>query len=75
MADESCIIIVQKAILLDCVREEMQIEANQRPKKCPFWTSVLELVELVLRPPKGGPPDLPNETDAVIYHSYSHNQV
>lgn len=31
-----------------------------------FWTpSVLELVELVLRPPQGGPPSLPERSDAV----------
>ncbi|XP_031402084.1 aberrant root formation protein 4 isoform X3 [Punica granatum] len=53
------------AILLDCVREEMRREANQRAKKGPFWRSILELVELVLRPSKGGPPALPEETDAV----------
>lgn len=57
------------------MREEIRIEANQRPKKGPIWTIVLELVELVLRPPKGGPPDLPEETDAVTYHSHSDNQV
>ena len=27
---------------------------------------VLELVEFVLRPPSGGPPDLPNQIDAVL---------
>lgn len=32
-----------------------------------FWTaSVLELVELVLRPQKGGPPSLPEQGDAVF---------
>lgn len=33
----------------------------------PFITGdVLELVELILKPPKGGPPDLPGQSDAVI---------
>lgn len=32
-----------------------------------FWTgSVLESVENVLRPPKGGPPPLPDHVDAVF---------
>lgn len=38
-------------------------------KECPnifFWNAtVLELVELILRPPKGGPPSLPEHGDAV----------
>ncbi|KAK4791861.1 hypothetical protein SAY86_022296 [Trapa natans] len=54
-----------KAILLDCVREEIRTEANQQPRKGPIWTIVLELVELVLRPSKGGPPHIPEESDAV----------
>ena len=33
----------------------------------PFWSaSVLELVELVFRPPNGGPPLLPEHGDAVF---------
>lgn len=50
---------------------------NQVPqtegKACPnlsFWIpSVLELVELVLRPPQGGPPFLPEQGDAVFFLS------
>lgn len=30
-------------------------------------THVIELVELVLRPPEGGPPLLPDQSDAVIF--------
>lgn len=32
-----------------------------------FWSAgVLELVELILKPPNGGPPSLPEYSDAVI---------
>ncbi|KAJ9702662.1 hypothetical protein PVL29_004411 [Vitis rotundifolia] len=69
------------AILVDCVREEMRRENCQRisvghdeflqaEKSCQsslFWSAdVLELVELILRPPKGGPPALPEDSDAVL---------
>ncbi|KAA8525540.1 hypothetical protein F0562_007407 [Nyssa sinensis] len=70
------------AILLDCVKEEMRRENCQKysigndevlqaeNKACQsvlFWSSgVLELVELVLRPTKGGPPSLPEYGDAVL---------
>ncbi|XP_022131885.1 aberrant root formation protein 4 isoform X1 [Momordica charantia] len=68
------------ALLLDLVKGEMyaeicrkkvgtdvqQIDAEAHPKPS-FWTaSILELVELVLRPPKGGPPVLPEQSDAVL---------
>lgn len=69
------------AILLDLVRGEMHMENRKRlsmrndevqqteNKECPkmwFWNAtVLELVELVLRPPKGGPPSLTESSDAV----------
>ena len=40
-------------------------------KACPdmsFWTpGVLELVELVLKPLRGGPPSLPEQSDAVLF--------
>lgn len=33
----------------------------------PFWSvRVLDFVELVLKPPEGGPPSLPEFNDAVI---------
>ncbi|MED6109527.1 hypothetical protein PIB30_034523 [Stylosanthes scabra] len=68
------------AILIDLVRREMHMEVcsstsvkeapdsnNEMHANMSFWTpSVLELVELVLRPPRGGPPSLPDESDAVL---------
>ncbi|KAL4579321.1 hypothetical protein LXL04_015462 [Taraxacum kok-saghyz] len=64
------------AILLGCVKEEMY---NEYPKKdakeenkipqstLPFWTvTALDCVEFVLKPPHGGPPFLPEFTDAVL---------
>ncbi|KAL0452873.1 UNVERIFIED_CONTAM: Aberrant root formation protein 4 [Sesamum latifolium] len=66
-------------ILLDCVKEEMRmgkIERNSSAdavlnskvsQSIDFWNpSVLELVEVVLRPPKGGPPSIPQSSDAVL---------
>ncbi|XP_043702216.1 aberrant root formation protein 4 isoform X2 [Telopea speciosissima] len=59
------------AILLDLVREEMRKDIeiikveNTADKSTPFWSAdVLEFVELVLKPPKGGPPSLPEDSDA-----------
>ncbi|XP_062082842.1 aberrant root formation protein 4 [Humulus lupulus] len=56
------------AILLDIVKGEMHKDReNKAHPLSPFWSaSVLELVELVLRPPKGGPPPLPEHGDAVL---------
>ncbi|KAI7732203.1 hypothetical protein M8C21_012238 [Ambrosia artemisiifolia] len=67
------------AILLDCVKEEMHREYPQKASKenesakaensssSPFWTDkVLDFVEFVLKPPHGGPPVLPEFTDAVL---------
>ncbi|KAH7524583.1 hypothetical protein FEM48_Zijuj06G0134900 [Ziziphus jujuba var. spinosa] len=67
------------AILLDIVKGEMHMEICKRENdiiidtqnkvkhRTFFWTaSVLELVELVLRPQKGGPPSLPEQGDAVL---------
>nr|GMD48647.1 aberrant root formation protein 4 isoform X1 [Ipomoea batatas] len=44
------------------------LEAKIVASKCPiFWDdSILDLVELVLKPPTGGPPSLPEYTDAVL---------
>ncbi|KAH6832192.1 hypothetical protein C2S53_005541 [Perilla frutescens var. hirtella] len=66
-------------ILIDCVKEEMRLEKVTRnaavdailnievSQSTSFWNpSVLELVEMVLRPPKGGPPSLPEYSDAVL---------
>ncbi|KAK1407885.1 hypothetical protein QVD17_39512 [Tagetes erecta] len=67
------------AILLDCVREQMyreyhskenefgNAENNTLQHSSPFWTAkVLDFVEFVLKPPNGGPPVLPEFTDAVL---------
>ncbi|MED6119711.1 hypothetical protein PIB30_014082 [Stylosanthes scabra] len=68
------------AIFFDLVRREMHMEVcsstsvkeapdsnNETHPNMSFWTpSVLELVESVLRPPRGGPPSLPDESDAVL---------
>ncbi|KAH7841425.1 hypothetical protein Vadar_029718 [Vaccinium darrowii] len=69
------------AILIDCMREQMRMENCQRISRgnqviqaqinschsIAFWNDgALELVELVLRPPKGGPPSLPDYGDAVL---------
>lgn len=67
------------AILLDIVREEVSREScqanNDRVEsdgfqdhgESPPWTShVLELLELILRPPQGGPPCLPDHCEQVI---------
>ncbi|XP_065007733.1 aberrant root formation protein 4-like [Musa acuminata AAA Group] len=67
------------AILIDLVREEIVAERNQgtssencldihvEKRKGPFWSSyALDLVGLVLKPPKGGPPSLPEDSDPVL---------
>ncbi|CAK9146471.1 unnamed protein product [Ilex paraguariensis] len=62
------------AIIMDCFKEEMHMEYRQRlqaidngPQFKIFWsTGVLELLEFVFRPPKGGPPSLPEFSDAVL---------
>ncbi|CAH9086805.1 unnamed protein product [Cuscuta europaea] len=68
-------------ILLDRVRREMNAEYSKKSSMSNggleskasastfllFWDdSTLELVELVLKPPTGGPPSLPEYTDAVL---------
>ncbi|XP_009595911.1 aberrant root formation protein 4 [Nicotiana tomentosiformis] len=69
------------AILLDCFKREMLAEHSRSisvtsgvseaevkdPPCASFWSAgALELVELVLKPPKGGPPSLPEYSDAVL---------
>ncbi|PRQ26673.1 putative YAP-binding/ALF4/Glomulin [Rosa chinensis] len=65
------------AILLDIVKGEMhkermgndealQEENNTYPRSSLWTASVLELVESILRPPKGGPPSFPEHTDSVL---------
>lgn len=71
-------LVLQIGILIDCVKEEMRSENVKRnasvdtvldgevSQSTSFWNpSVLELVEMVLRPPEGGPPCLPEDSDAV----------
>lgn len=71
---------VQTAILLDLVRGEVLRESRQADNDyvesggfqshggLPPWAShVLELVELILRPPEGGPPRLPDHTEQVHF--------
>ncbi|XP_027940027.1 aberrant root formation protein 4 isoform X2 [Vigna unguiculata] len=69
------------AIFIDLIRKEMhtaicnsrsivkdapQIENKAFPDT-PFWNpEVIELAELVLRPPQGGPPILPEQSDAML---------
>lgn len=49
------------------VKDVQQINNIAHPDLS-FWTpSVLELVEWVLRPPQGGPPSLPEHSDAVLF--------
>ena len=80
-------LVVQIAILLDCFREEMHKESCQRVangngisdvkyleyQNNVFWSvETLELVELILKPPQGGPPILPEDSDAVsLFYKYS----
>lgn len=42
-------------------------EENKAHPHSSLWTAnVLELVELILRPPMGGPPTFPEHTDSVF---------
>lgn len=74
--------VVQIGILIDCVKEELRLEKvkgnasvdadlnSEVSQSTSFWNpSVLELVEMILRPPKGGPPLLPEYSDAVNHPS------
>lgn len=60
------------AILVDRVKEELRMESLQQVESkarqsTSFWSGgILELVEIILRPPKGGPPSLPEDSDAVV---------
>lgn len=64
--------LVQTGILVDCVKEELHLEKakinslavvglnSEVSQPASFWNpSVLQVVEMVLRPPCGGPPSLP----------------
>ncbi|XP_074366598.1 aberrant root formation protein 4 [Apium graveolens] len=69
------------AILLDCLRGEMHKESRQtvangigvpevkylESQNNVFWSvQTLELVEFILKPPQGGPPILPENSDAAL---------
>ncbi|THU63714.1 hypothetical protein C4D60_Mb01t18750 [Musa balbisiana] len=51
------------AILIDLVREEIVAERNQGTSSENWSSYALDLVGLVLKPPKGGPPSLPEDSD------------
>ncbi|XP_020265679.1 aberrant root formation protein 4 isoform X2 [Asparagus officinalis] len=66
------------ALLVDIVKEEIHVESHQKitpgadettkgqiyKESCPFWTPhVLDVVELILKPPQGGPPPLPEHSE------------
>jgi hypothetical protein len=55
------------AILLGLVKDSMSKSSLQDTDCAAVDTHVIELVELVLRPPQGGPPLLPDQSDAVIF--------
>lgn len=47
--------------------DEISNGENKACRDTPFWTAgVLELIEFVLRPSKGGPPNLPEHGDSVL---------
>ncbi|KAG7550255.1 YAP-binding/ALF4/Glomulin [Arabidopsis thaliana x Arabidopsis arenosa] len=54
------------AILLGLVKDSMSESSLQATDCATTDTHVIELVELVLRPPEGGPPLLPDQSDAVL---------
>lgn len=49
----------------------LQVDTKARSEPSFCTPSILELVELVLRPPKGGPPVLPEQSDAVLKQLYN----
>ncbi|XP_020879524.1 aberrant root formation protein 4 isoform X3 [Arabidopsis lyrata subsp. lyrata] len=54
------------AILLGLVKDSISESSLQATDCATTDTHVIELVELVLRPPEGGPPLLPDQSDAVL---------
>ncbi|XP_023637377.1 aberrant root formation protein 4 isoform X2 [Capsella rubella] len=54
------------AILLGLVKDSMSKSSLQATDCATADMHVIELVELVLRPPEGGPPLLPDQSDAVL---------
>ena len=73
------LLFFQTAILLDLVKNEVlresrradQVNGSDRSQdsgESPPWASqVLELVELILRPPEGGPPCLRDHSEEVPF--------
>ena len=52
------------------VGHDALLQAENSCRSSLFWSEgVLDLVELILRPPKGGPPTLPEDSDAVFLSS------
>lgn len=49
------------------VKDNMSKSSLQATDCAAVETHVIELVELVLRPPEGGPPLLPDQSDAVMF--------
>lgn len=50
------------------VAKDVQKVNDKAHQDISFWTpSILELVEWILRPPQGGPPSLPEQSDAVFF--------
>jgi hypothetical protein len=54
---------VEKAISSQNVLEVVEDVRQESPFAS---RKVLDLIDFVLRPPSGGPPDLPHQTDAVF---------
>lgn len=62
------------AILVDIAKEKVRLEYQQRktenneevPKKLAWLSRVLELVEFILKPPQGGPPALPEQSEPIL---------
>lgn len=74
----------QIAILMDFVKEEILKESqkvtenggrtmkseNKVDPSSLFWSvNALGLVEYILKPPKGGPPSLPEQSESVLFIS------
>lgn len=63
----SLLIYVVKEEANKALAPKSKAEESRQPLHSPFASEqVLELVDFVLRPPVGGPPDIPNQIDAVL---------
>lgn len=77
------------ALLLDIAKAEVHSESSRSSnttlngevqtlecdKHSPMSSSVLELVELILKPPKGGSPCLQENVEAVFFFNSCHKEV